>query len=95
MAWNIRNYRYVGDVSEHCGGIELTYHLLGVVVGEGHQGNKSLFFAYLECLPKVFGFGVELVHVDRELGATIELLGPIDFIVYPLLVGVVEEADGA
>jgi hypothetical protein len=82
-------------LEEHRGGIELAYHFLGVVVGEGHQGDKSLFFAYLKSLPKVFGLGVELVHVDRELGATIELLGPIDVIVDPLLIGVVEEVVGA
>jgi hypothetical protein len=56
------------------GGKELAYHLLGVVVGEGHQWNKTLLFAYLKCLPKVFGLRAELVHVDGVLGATIELL---------------------
>jgi hypothetical protein len=59
---------------KHHGGKELTYHLLGVVVGEGHQGNKTLLFAYLKCLPKVFGLRVELAHVDGVLEATIELL---------------------
>jgi hypothetical protein len=52
----------------------LAYHLLGVVVGEGHQRNKTLFFTNLECLPKVLGLRAELVHVDGVLGATIELL---------------------
>jgi hypothetical protein len=59
---------------KHHGCKELTYHLLGVVVGEGHQGNKTLLFAYLKCLPKVFGLRVELAHVDGVLEATIELL---------------------
>jgi hypothetical protein len=82
-------------LKEHRSGIKLTNHLLGVVVGEGHQGNKSLLFAYLKSLSKVFGLRVELVHVDGELGATIELLCPIDFIVYPFLVRVVEIVVGA
>ena len=64
-------------------------------MGEGHQGDKSLLLAYLKGLSKVLGLRAELVHVDRELGATIELLRPIDLIVYPLLIGVVEVVVGA
>jgi hypothetical protein len=61
-------------LKEHNSGIELAYYLLRVVVRESHQRNKTLFFAYLECIPNVLGLGLELVHVDGVLRATPELL---------------------
>jgi hypothetical protein len=65
----------------------LKKHLLGVVMREGHQGDKSLLFANLECLTKVFRLGPELVHTYRALGAEIELFLPVvDLIVDPLLI---------
>jgi hypothetical protein len=36
----------------HCG-IELENHLLGVIMSEGHQGDKSLLFTNLLCFTKV------------------------------------------
>jgi hypothetical protein len=63
---------------------------------EGHQGDKFLLLADLECLTKVFGLRVELLHTYRALGATIELFLPaIDLIVDPLLIWMIEVGVGA
>jgi hypothetical protein len=63
-------------------------------VGESHQRYHPLLFANLECFPKVFGLGLKLLHVDGVLRATFELLCPIDVIVDPLLINVVEVITG-
>jgi hypothetical protein len=54
-----------------------------------------LFFTYLKSFSKVLEVGVELVHADGVLGTTVEFLGPIDFIVDPLLVDMMKEGIGA
>jgi hypothetical protein len=81
-------------LKEYNRGVELAYHLLGVVVREGHQRSKPLFFTYLKSFSKVLEVGVELVHADGVLGTTDEFLGSIDFIVDPFLVDMMKEVIG-
>jgi hypothetical protein len=54
-----------------------------------------LFFTNLKSFSEILEVGVELVHADGVLGATFELLGPIDLIVDPLLVDMMKEVIGA
>jgi hypothetical protein len=54
-----------------------------------------LFFTYLKCFSKVVEVGVELVHAYGVLGAALELFGPIDLSVDPLLIDMMEIGIGA
>jgi hypothetical protein len=76
-------------------GIELANHLPGEIMRKGHYRNKTLFITYLKCFSKVVGVGVELVHAYGVLGATLELFGPIDLSVDPLLIDMMKIRIGA
>jgi hypothetical protein len=82
-------------LKEYSCGVELAYHFLGVVVREGHQRCQSLFFTNLKSFSKILEVGVELIHADGVLGTTVEFLGPIDFVVDPFLIDMIEEGIGA
>jgi hypothetical protein len=54
-----------------------------------------LFFTNLKSFSEILEVGVELIHADGVLGTTVEFLGPIDFVVDPFLIDMIEEGIGA
>jgi hypothetical protein len=54
-----------------------------------------LFITNLKSFSKIIEVGVELIYSDGVLGATVEFLGPIDFVVDPFLIDMMEVGIGA